>query len=269
MKNLIKKVLIEPLFHFCVLGGVLYIYFSISNVSSTDTKELISISKNSIKSKYNQEDKSLILESLIQVEYHKKILLEEAYKRGLLFEDENIINQLIHKMQYIVDSKSQDVEPSEEELYKYYQENIDDYSQKKSLSFYHVFLKNANSTSIESISKVLEKNHINKNDASSLGDAFKQNYYKSISPFELESMFGKYFTLRIMSQKKGFWSKEIPSKYGLHFVYISYYALAQKYDFNEVIERVHEDYLLQRTKKKRKEFFKKMEVKYTLEVVDD
>lgn len=273
MKNIIKKIVFEPLFQFSVLGGIFFVYFSISEQKeiTTNTQNVIQISKKDIK-KFNMNKRivNFSLENLIQEEYYKRVLLNEAFILNLHTQDKMIVNKLLSKMQFIIDNKEGKFEPTEEELYKYYQNNIEDYSSREFISFYHIFFKTITIREKEKIYNFLEKIYTPKEKLLSLGDNFShKQFYNLINKKELNTIFGKYFTHKIFTHKKGRWTKAIQSKEGIHFVYITTYATDSPYDFNNVIERVYQDYLLERVFSARKTFFLKMLKKYTLEIIDD
>ena len=269
MKNIIRKIIYEPLFHFLLLGGFLYFYFDVFSTTSSDTKTIISISQNNLQHTAFIEDG--VPSSLrVKKEFQDKVLLHEAYKQGLYEEDKVVRGKILTKMKFIVENSEVLKEPTEEELLAYYKKNIDTYSKRKSISFSNIFFKN-----IDKKEEVIIYEFLQDEDGSVVHDfslIFPEKLmkrYENISKEELELLFGKYFTLKIMGQKKGVFSKIIPSSYGSHFIYIDNYKVGESYSFDEVIDRVYRDYKDEKLAKKRKKYFLQLEDKYTLEVIND
>jgi len=140
MLNLTKKIFCEPLFHFLILGALIYCYFDYGSqpqaVSSKPTIILHEYELKQLAKDTNLQDQTLTLEYL----KYRKILLEEAYSLQLYQEDPKITQLLLAKMEYIFKTDKQFKEPSQETLEQFYKKHISDYSEVSSLDLYTIKL---------------------------------------------------------------------------------------------------------------------------------
>jgi len=238
LKNIIK----EPLFHFLLLGGLLYYFYTLNavdDVSPINKKEEIYLSKEKVdllskefEKEYEVNATKDIVSLLILKEQNRDVLLKEAYKLKLYKDDKKIDDILLKKMNFIINAAINSKEPSEKILREYYEKNIKDYSQKETMSFY-----------------IIEFHHLSKQKSAEfytlikpLKDFHTVKQVKSKTAQEHKDIYGTYFADKITKLKKGTWSKALPTKSGMAFIYISDYRVLQPYLFDEVEERVYEDY---------------------------
>jgi len=248
--------------------------FDYLNPPISKTKNIITISKQDVdelrqnyKRIYSHMPDNIVLKALIQSRYYDEILINEGKKFNIV-EDNKI--DTIKKMRQILTNRNPQVEPTEEILLSYYKKNIDDYSYKNSISFMHIFYKSINDEKSLNTQKILEETDINKNNILSFSDNFSgENVMNNIGYKELENIFGKYFSTKVFSLKKGLWHMPVRSKYGYHFIYVLDYKVDKKYDFNEIEHRVYEDYIYQQKKDSYQKEFKKIEINYTMELLHE
>ncbi|MDF1879655.1 peptidyl-prolyl cis-trans isomerase [Sulfurimonas sp. SAG-AH-194-C20] len=252
---MMQKLLREPLVSFLLLGLVLYLYYTDvkKNDEIVNTKLEINVSSHEVQKLQNEYTKKyqrkmspeeLIL--YIHNVYRKKVLLEESTVLGLHKSDALISQQLIEKMEFILLGSVEYEEPSEKELQKYYAKNIDDYSALKNLSFSHIYFS-SNYNNMDELYKMLSMSQFDESQIENLGDSFVgTKSYDGITYEETYKKFGKYFASKLFRLKKGLWHKALHSKYGVHLIYIKEKITENPYEFDEVEDRVYEDYLRQK-----------------------
>lgn len=238
MKNIIK----EPLLHFLLLGGLLYYLYTLNavkEVSPINKKENIYISKEKINLLTKKFEKNFevnattdIVSLLILQEQRKNMLLKEAYKLKLYRDDKKVDEILLKKINFIINAEAKTKEPTEKRLQEYYKKNINNYSKREMISFYIIQfhqLPKQKSEQFYMLIKNLKDFH-----------TLKQVKMKTVP--ELKATYGSYFADKIIKLKKSSWSKAIPTKSGIAFIYICDYEVSQAYLFDDVEERVYEDY---------------------------
>ncbi len=272
---MIKKILFEPLLHFLLLGFFLYLYYNTTASSQTlEDKKTIKISSyeiGEIESTYKKEWSKDVnenqLQALISKKYYEKILLNEAYSLGLQKQDKVISERLIKQMNFIMTNSSEIIEPTEEELHQYYSKNIDDYSEIKNLSFSHIFFENQKDERVSETLNLIKIADINVTDAPDFGERFKLSNSEEKAHFEeLQIIYGKYFALKVFKLKKGLWHKAIESKFGTHIIYITDKDIGVPYLFDEVEDRVYEDYMDEQRERIKEDAYQKITTQYSLEV---
>ncbi len=272
MLHKIKHIFLEPFFHFILLGTVLYMFYNSTQKDNDMTKEIINISeyettqlKNIYQTTYSKKADEKTVQYLIKNRVYEKILLKEARSLKLDQTDPIIVNRMIKKMHFIMTNESANIEPTEEELYLFYKKNIKDYSQIKDISFSHIFLDTFAIKKATDLLKLLTIADVNPKDAKSFSDKLEGNsQLKNLNYTMLKAQYGVYFANKIFLQRSATWSKPIQSKYGLHLIYVTSKNTTDSYDFNEVIDRVYQDYLYERQKRTLKEAYQKFSLQYEL-----
>jgi hypothetical protein len=248
LKNILKNIVSEPLLHFLLLGSLIYVYYTFTQQTqnTSQNKSLIIVNKQDIQhlstsftSKLSQKPTPVIVNALIQKDIQDKILVNEAYALGLDKENPQTKDALQKKMNFIINAESNIQEPSETQLKEYYFKNKQDYSVKTSFSLYFIHfdhqLKDSQNNYFYKLLPFIEKEKI----AKKINNKSRQ---------WLKKEFGNYFVQQLLLMKKGFWSKAIYSKNGMEFVYITKYLTTTPLPFDDVQERVYNDYKNERRK---------------------
>ena len=274
MIKILKRIILEPLLQFMLLGGLLYIYYSETKSEDIIDKKVLNISSYEIKQiklnykknngyEINEEQ----LKATIDKKYYEKILLNEAYALGLERQDEKISKLLLKKMYFIITNSSEIIEPTEEELLEYYKKNIIDYSVIKSISFSQVYFVDEKDTKIKEQLELLKLTKTSASKAGYYGDMSEvANSMKNVAYEDVLQTYGKYFTSKLFSLKKDLWHKAIHSKLGVHLVYISDKTVGEAYSFDEVQDRVYLDYLSEQLRIKEEKAYSDFSSQYTLQI---
>ncbi|RLA70264.1 MAG: hypothetical protein DRG30_09400 [Epsilonproteobacteria bacterium] len=272
MIKIIKIILYEPLFHFIILGGVVYLYFNLVGDAEETLKERVEVTpyetqkiKLDFKKSYNYDINPEQLRAFKARKIYEKIALSEAYALGLDRQDEEIASRLLKRMNFIMINTSEILEPSEEELLKYYKNNLEDYSKLESISFSHVYFVNVKDVKIKETFELLKIAKVTADKAAYFGNVFKpSNHILNINYKKVEETYGKYFAYKLFNLKKGLWHEGVHSKYGLHLVYVTSKNVSEAYDFDEVQDRVYEDYKSERLRERFETSYDNFKSKYSV-----
>ena len=134
-----KKYLHEPLFHFLLLGALLFAFYSWSNKDTLDdtesTIDTIVLTQVEVVQLSNQWEKSHSRlptveekQELIDKAIYTKVMYKEALKMGLDKNDPVIRERLIQKMEFLSADMAQLIEPTDEELVAYMHQHADDFT---------------------------------------------------------------------------------------------------------------------------------------------
>ena len=264
MKNIIK----EPLVHFLVIGAVLYLFYTLNATdkpsSNAVQKQKIIITQSKIRQlkknftqEFAQTPSKTITQLLIEQEATKEILLNEAYKLQLYKEDKEIQKLLLQKMHFILNAATKQKEPTQKELLTYYQKHLKDYSKRSAISFYDIHFAQLSKEQRKTFYKL----------AARLKDfqAFQQ--LKEQTQQEIQERFGSLFLTRMQRLPKEVLSHAIPSKDGLEFVYITDYRVTEPYPFEDVEDRVYQDYLQAQKKMLYDKMLSSIKKSYDIEII--
>ena len=137
----------EPLVHFLVLGALLFGLFAlVNNEASSKSPNRIEITSADVDrlqerwtKQWNRPPTETELKSLIEAYLREEILYREALALGLDQNDTIIRRRLAQKMEFLFEDLADQVEPTDEELKRYFDRNRDQYRLPARFSFAHVY----------------------------------------------------------------------------------------------------------------------------------
>ncbi len=272
MIKITKDLLKEPLLHFLLLGGIVYGYFSFVSAKQENAKKVIHISayekqelQNAYEKKYAKKASKAVLDVLIAQKYYDAVLLDKAFSLQLAKNDALVRERLLKKMQFLMQERSKFHEPSQEELRKYYQQHIEEYSHVQSISFSSIYFRNEKDKRIAQTMHLLSDVAVQSSLAKALSEPSKLPYHEENASYEaVAEKYGKYFAKKLFTLRKGMWHKAIHAKDGVRIVYINDKKVTQAYDFESVESRVYADYIQQENEKLKKQAYEKIDAQYSL-----
>jgi phosphoenolpyruvate synthase/pyruvate phosphate dikinase len=238
----ISYIVREPLIHFLLIGGVIYLFFSSAEEKKSNTTVVthpIALSKDEVLQRQKEYEQLFQTKTDIQLEeairsqlYHKKLLLQAAKDLQLIESDPLIQKRLLEKMRAILHKKTEIEEPTEQQLYDYYKNHIQEYSKREKISLYRVHFDKLKQKEAAKLYKFLQN----------IEPQVLQLQQHNFTPQQLEEKFGSYLKKQILLAQKKEWLEAIPSKDGWEFVYIDGYTTKEPYSFEDVQGRVYRDY---------------------------
>lgn len=237
----------EPLFHFILLGSLLFILnaFMADKDQPTITLtyyqalQMIEDQSKLLGRPLTKNDSALLIDSFFEDE----ILLRESYKQGLDQYDSRIRKRLIDKMRVVLYGDFED--PSEDSLRVFYRQHKEQYRISKSKSFEHVFFFENHFDQVkkgQDVLKLLKEGQ----DPDLLGDAFYQGKkFNEMTRFDLIREFGMTFANMVDQAQTGSWAGPISSKHGIHFVKITEVQGLEYLPFEAVKSYLINDYVQQ------------------------
>ncbi|WP_185967932.1 peptidyl-prolyl cis-trans isomerase [Thalassotalea sp. PS06] len=259
------RLLREPLFHFLLLGGLIYWAYS---AFSEDDSETIVIDKGNLLTfmqyRYqafnaNQAEQNLAnlpddqLQRLIDEYVREEALYRQALALNLDKNDYIIKKRLIQKVEYISENFEAPALPEDEQvLINYFNGNQKNYLQPDYITFSHQFFSHQNTdVSLPAQQRALQAlDHLNNGDAGLTAvkqDLFLYNRHYAERPQSLiSSHFGDAFAEQLFTQttiNEAVWQGPFESPYGWHVVKVYNRQPAKYPEFTEVKDKVAEDYL--------------------------
>jgi PPIC-type PPIASE domain len=229
---LIGRLLREPLLQFLALGAMLFALYGLAGKRSADAPERIVVSASRIANladgfarTWRRPPSEQELQGLIEDYIRDEVFYREGRAAGLERDDLVIRRRVRQKMEFLAEDMSA-AEPSDEQLAAYLAANPERFRTEDRITFHQVFLsatRRANTLESDSkqVASVLGRAD-GAVDATALGDPFLLgDEFRSVSPSNLTSIFGEYFSKRIAAMETGRWQGPISTGFGQHFVLIS------------------------------------------------
>jgi len=275
MKNLLK----EPLFHFMLLGGIIFFIYS-GIQQNTDNENQIVIDKsdiNHLKSvwqlQWQRPPTKEELEHLITEHINQEIFYREALNMNLDHNDEIVKRRLAQKMRFVSSDLSALVKPANDKnLRAFFKKNQNNYKtgqrydisqiiftterHKNARQFADSILKSNSSASLEALL--------------SLGDPIpiKKTFVKADESV-LAREIGADFTKNLVNLPLNTWAGPVSSGFGIHLVYISKKEAPEIPAYNEVKAKVIKDYQYATEKESEEAILKELKTKYKIKFTSD
>lgn len=245
---MLKRLFHEPLLHFLILGGLLFLFYSFSE-DTEEAENSIVISKERIEQlTFALEKKSLSIltkeeaEKMIAQEVYETVLYKEALKIGLSINDVDLKQHLVDKIAFILYDTYEIESSNDEVLKKFMLENSNDYREEEKISFTQNILG-----------------------ADIVG--FEKEY--TLSQFEISNVFGRSFAEVIFKLKVDGKVQKMESDYGLHEICITSKSIGKLKAFEIVKEQLQSDYLNIQREQKNKTIYETLKLKYSIRIEEN
>jgi hypothetical protein len=270
-----KKLYKEPLFHFLIIGALIFVVFSIVNkdeievsgkkivVTSADIERLTATWSN----KWNRPPTETELQGLIDSYIKEEVYYREALALGLDQDDTILRRRLMQKMEFLSNDLAELNQPDETALNTYFLDNQERYELAPRISFTHIYFSwdKRGAKVVEDAKSVLSG--LNALRAPGKGDSFMMQYdFVQETPFEVERLFGKGFAERLFTLETNTWKGPIESGYGLHLVRISEKIDSQMPELASVIDKVRTDFMFEQRQRVNNEIYEKFKEHYEIVV---
>ena len=243
--NLFKKLFHEPLLHFLVLGGLLFLFYSFSQ-HNEDTENSIVISKDRIDQLTSEWEKKFFRiptkeekQKIIDNEIYKMVLSKEALKIGLDKNDDEIKIRLAQKMESVTYDTYTLPSPSDNVLKKFMLAHPEKYRKEEKISFTQSMM-------------------------GSNAMPFEKEY--TLTAFEASNIFGRSFSEALFTLKADGKVHKIESTYGVHEVRVTGKSISEQETFDTVKEKLKNDYLNVQRKQKNKAIYEALKSQYAISI---
>ena len=238
-----KRYLHEPLVHFLVLGGLIFLLYAYLNDGFTPEEEKIVISPAKIdqlsyvwKKKYLRKPTPQELQQLIDEEIYAQVMSREAQKLGLDKDDEVIRRRLVQKIRFISANLSTLLEPSDEELKMYLKAHPEAFMSPERISF------------------------------TIKGDSVGEKFHADMSAWDVSRLYGHAFSQTLFTLPEGVWSRDVAMPYGKVDVYIREKKAAQLLPFDQIKNRLKSAWQKHEEEKLERAFYEKAKKSYEITV---
>jgi hypothetical protein len=273
---LIKFLLREPLIHFLIIGGALFLLFGLFNNPAGPQSGRIVITAgkiNYLKANFTRTwqrppvEKEL--QGLIDTYVRDEIFYREAFAMGLNKDDSVIRRRLKQKLEIMSDDMAGLAMPSDEELRQFMESHPESFRSEPQAAFRHIFINTdqRGTAAINEAGRLLAllSDEENRTDPDTLGDSLMLPKSFDLSTLsQIARHFGESFSLEIMKIKPGHWAGPIRSGYGLHLVRVNQQIEGRLPELAEVREVVEREWLVVHSKELKEGIYQKLREKYTV-----
>lgn len=277
------KILRDPLVHFLALGAVMFASYSLLNpVDDVAGSNQIRITSGDIarfekiyRKLWQRPPTQQELQGLIDAHIKEEVLYREALAMGLDKDDAIVRRRLAQKTEFLIADVTLPSEIDDSVLKEYYENNASRYSRSAVLSFRHIYFNpdQRGERTLDEASaalQTLQETKATSEAGADLGDRFMlQARYQKQSSDDIARDFGRDFTDTLETLEPGVWQGPVSSGYGMHLVFIEDRESSGTYPFNEVRDRVRDDYLFDLRQKQNEAVVDKLKSRYEIVVEQD
>ena len=279
MRATLRKLIREPLFHFLLLGVVIFFIAGRSRGIEGNSGEIV-VTQSNIESivvgfsrTWMRPPTQEEMQGLVDDYVREEVLYREA-KAMMLDQDDIIVRRRMRqKFEFLSEDRAaRSGPPNEQELEAYLRQYADKYREEPRVTFEHIFFnRERHGKSAEADAKAVLARLTGKNgaaiDLEKLGDAFLLPFrFEKVSAGEMARLFGENFGKQLASVETGNWAGPLESNYGLHLVRVDERAPGIAPPLAKVREAVLRDLLNERRKHELDAQYAKLLARYTIVV---
>lgn len=250
------KFLKEPLLHFLVLGGAIFLLYSMfSGEGSAENEIYISRGQqenllNTFGRTWQRPPTPQEFQGLLKDYIRQEIAWRESRAMGLDQDDIVIRRRLRQKMEMLAEDVAALVPPTTEQLQLYLDENPGQFAVEPRLSLRHAYFsvdrrENARQDAAEVLQQIESGALVP--DPSRMGDPLPLPVYlEDVSVSEVARLFGQSFADSLGAVEQGQWTGPVESGYGYHLVLVSDWTGGRAPELAEVQEEVQREWMSRR-----------------------
>ncbi|HEX3365392.1 peptidylprolyl isomerase [Phenylobacterium sp.] len=241
----------EPLFHFVVLGFLLFLagrsYQTRTDIYRIEvTPAHVAQLSRSYALQFGTPPDPATLEQLIETDLHDEMLFRQGRALKLDQDDEIVRRRVVQKEQFLMQNLHAPAEPTDAQLQAYYAAHADHYAAPSRAAFSHIFFAvgpDGDAAAQARAKAVLAKIPAGVTRAPERGDAFPDLYdFSAFEPEQVERLFGHTdFSGAVFTAPAGRWSGPYRSAYGWHLLYVANRDAPTRPPLADVRDRVRSD----------------------------
>jgi len=273
-----KRLLKEPLFHFLLLGAVLFAVSRLVGDSRRGAQGAIVITTAQVESlragfarTWQRPPTAGELDGLIQDRVREEVYCREAIALGLDKDDAVIRRRLRQKMEFVSEDVAAEVEPTEADLRAYLKAHPESFRVDARLTFRHVYLDPGRhrGTLAADAARILSRLNAEGGSADLIrfGDRFLLDHvFDEIPAGVVAKQFGDAFAASLANLAPGRWQGPVESGYGAHLVFLAARVEGRAPSFEEVRDAVRVEWTHAKRLEANESFYASLLKNYTVTV---
>lgn len=268
------KFLREPLVHFLIIGAALFVISGFVDGPRQDGDKEIVIDEGQVqrlvegwKATWRRPPTQEELSGLVDDYITEEVLYREALALGLDRGDMMIRRRLRQKMEFISEDFASELQPTEEDLQSYLEENSEYFRIDPEMTLTHIYLNpDRRKESIQRDSaRLLTQLEQGGVQPANLGDPFPLgNEFVDASLTEVMKNFGADFADAVQDLPVGKWTGPVRSGYGFHLVLVHERTEGRIPELGEVRDIVIREWTAARRREMNESFIRRLRERYTI-----
>jgi len=272
----------EPLVQFLLIGSCIYgLYAWVGTPAEDATESSIIVDAARVESlsrqwqqRWNRPPTRQELDGLIDSFVREEILYRQAIAMGLDVGDPITRRRMAQKLEFVTNDLALLNEPTSDQLEQYFDENQARYRDSDLITFHQVFLDpdaRGEATLEDAAGILAELQAASDPEAAALdaGDRIMtERYFNQASEIEVQRQLGSGFAQAVMKLEPGQWHGPVLSGYGVHLVCVREVQDAPPPIFEDVKQRVLEDWQTEQQEIFNAEFYEGLASRYDIVIAE-
>jgi hypothetical protein len=274
----VKRWLSEPLLHFLLIGGALFLFYGFQNDGYVDYDNRIVITSADInrlamlwEKKWQRPPAQFEMEGLLEQQVREEVLYREALSMGLDKNDSVVRRRMAQKVEFISSGLADQLEPADDDLAAYQEANPEKFELPARVSFTQVYLnvdRHGENTEKEALDLLRRLQQEEQGlDILEAGDAFMFGaQHDQLSHHGVSRLFGNDFANSVFELPVGGWEGPVWSGYGIHLVLIQDKTTAVQPELSAVRDDVRNEWLMEQRRTLDEALYKSLRQRYEIEI---
>lgn len=272
-----SRLLKEPLLHFLLLGGLIFLAYGKITGPQQDRDDVIVVSlaqqrnlANTFERTWQRPPTQTELEGMIADYIRQEIAYRESQAMQLDRDDIVIRRRLRQKLEMLTEDMATLTPPTDSDLQQFLDANPERFRIPGVATFRHVYFDtDADATRARQRAEALLAGlrHGAALDPEAAGDrSLLPSYLEGVRETEVRSMFGDGFAADVWSLAPGSWQGPVSSAFGLHLVRVEERSDGRKPELDEVANRVAREWLSVRRSEVIDRLYERLSENYTITI---
>ena len=266
----------DPLVHFLLLGGLIFLLFAWRGKSDDTDPHQIVIGDEEVQSLWqavailhgHPPTRDQMWE-MLEPNIKEEILYREALALGLDENDAQVRARLVAKMLFLTQDIAEPIRPTDTELMAFFQAGPERFRQQATMTFEQVFFSPSRRGAQLAADADAALLRLREDATESIAgdDLLLADRYERTERETIVRAFGEEFAVAVFAlQPDNSWQGPMPSDYGLHLVRVSAFSDAYQPDLDEVRAEVTTALMAQRRNEANEAEYRKLRDRYDIVV---
>jgi len=273
----LKALVKEPLFHFLLIGAVLFSAFGLRQDGNNEAVNRILVNTGQIDQLSAQFERTRLrpptepeLGGLIEGFVRDEVYYREALAMGLDQNDPVVRQRMRLKLEFLLEDLASEATPDDAQLTEFMQRHPDRFREEPRLTFTQVYLNpdKRRDLAVDAVSILARLNNGAPPEAE--GDRTLVGAEYEMAPrFEISRIFGEDFARQLVALEPGDWTGPLISGYGGHLVRVTAKQPGRFPELSEIRRQVEQEYLVEQRRQLKDATYGKLRESYDVVIETD